>query len=220
MTDIPPARPPGRTLSRMKDRQSRDRARLDALLADVIWGQVAYVDPEGAPEVLPVALARRGDELVWHGSSGSGWLRLVGAGARVAVSVGTLEALVVGRSRLENSFWYRSAVLYGVPRLLEGAELDAALDTITEHILPGRLEETRPSSAKELAATTALALPIRDWVLKESYAWPDDTAEDRATPVWAGIVPLRTVPGAPVPDRGLDPETPLPPSCRRLLKDD
>ena len=163
-----------RRLTRMPYKQSAERPDLDKLLDESIWGQVAFVDDLGHPQIVPVAVARHRDELIWHGSTGSTWLRLISGAREVAVSVSSIEALVVGRSRLESSFWYRSAVIYGQPRRLEDGELDHALNVLTDHVLPGRVTETRSSSKSELAATLVLALPISDWILKESYEWPDD----------------------------------------------
>lgn len=205
-----------RRLTRMPYKQRRERARLDALLDAVLIGHVAFVSAHGEPQVLPVAVARWGDELVWHGSTGSGWLGSLGHG-RVSVCVTSVEALVVGRSRFENSFWYSSAVVYGTPRRLEGDEAIAALDALTEHVLPGRVAETRYSSRKELAATVAFAVPLTDWILKESREWPDDPEDDRQTDVWAGVVPMSRLYGDPMPAPDLRTGVPLPASCERLL---
>lgn len=206
-----------RRLSRMPYKQRSERASLDALLDDVLIGHVGFLSKAGEPQVLPVAVAQFGNELVWHGSTGAGWLSSLGH-ERVSVCVSSVEALVVGRSRFENSFWYRSAVIYGTPRRLHGEETVSALDELTEHILPGRVEETRASTRKELAATAVFALPLTDWILKESREWPDDPAEDRQTPVWAGIVPVSVAYGEPVPAPDLDPLTPLPVSCEQLVQ--
>lgn len=209
-----------RRLTRLRHKQVTELPRLHALLDESLWGHVAYADERGEPQILPVAIARHGDDLVWHGSTGSTWLRLVGERRTVAVSVSSVEALVVGRTRFEHSLWYRSAVVYGIPRRLAGAELDRALDALTDHVLPGRVAETRASTDRELAATLVLAMPITDWVLKESREWPDDPEPDRRTDVWAGIVPLRQAWSAPVPAPDLTESVPVPPSCRRLVKGD
>lgn len=205
-----------RRLTRMPYKQSAERPDLDKLLDESIWGQVAFVDDLGHPQIVPVAVARHRDELIWHGSTGSTWLRLISGAREVAVSVSSIEALVVGRSRLESSFWYRSAVIYGQPRRLEDGELDHALNVLTDHVLPGRVTETRSSSKSELAATLVLALPISDWILKESYEWPDDQEADCQADVWAGAIPIRQVYSEPVPAPDLRRPIPVPESCRRL----
>ncbi|WP_231601498.1 pyridoxamine 5'-phosphate oxidase family protein [Salinibacterium sp. SWN167] len=173
--------------TRMPEKMSRDRAALDALLDSEIVGNVAYVQEDGTPGVLPTGVARLGDELIVHGSSGSRWMRLV-SGAPVAISVTAVGGIVVARSAFESSLIYSSAVLFGSFRVLEGEEKAAAVNAITEKLIPGRLTEVRPNSKKELAATLVLALPIAEWSLRTSDDWPDDTDADIAGDAWGGQV--------------------------------
>ena len=173
--------------TRMPEKMSRDRAELDALLDSEIVGNVAYVHDDGTPGVLPTAVARHGDELIVHGSTGSRWMRLV-SGAPVAVSVTAVGGIVVARSAFESSLIYSSAVLFGSFRVLDGDDKAAALDAITEKLIPGRLAEVRPNSKKELAATLVLALPITEWSLRTSDEWPEDTEADIAADAWGGQV--------------------------------
>ncbi len=126
-----------------------------------------------------------------HGSTGSAWMRLLAAGAQASLAVTAVDGLVVARSAFESSMHYRSAVLFGTFSAV--ADLDDkshALDIITEALLPGRVAEIRCPSAKELAATLVLALPISQWSLKVSVGWPEDPADDVEGPAWAGVVPL------------------------------
>jgi hypothetical protein len=210
-------RPP-RRLTRLPDKQSQDLAELHRLLDDTYLGHVAYRVGEEV-SVVPTAVVRVDDLLVWHGSTGSGWMRSLVGGADVAISVAALDAVVVARSRFESSFWYRSAVIRGRPRMLEGEEKLRALDAVVERLIPGRLEETRDSDTRELAATMVLAVPLDDWVLKVSDGWPEDTDEDIAGDAWAGVVPLVTRHGAPLPALDLRPRIDVPPSVRGLADD-
>jgi hypothetical protein len=91
-----------------------------------------------------------------------------------------------------------------------------ALELFTEAVLPGRVAELRPSTARELAATLVVALPIEQWSLKISTGWPDDPAEDVAGDAWAGVVRIRTVHEPPVPAPDLGPGITVPASVRRL----
>jgi uncharacterized protein len=209
MSEVP------RRLTRLPEKQSGDRAELDRLLDDTYLGHVAHRDGDEV-SVTPTAVVRVDDSLVWHGSTGSRWMRLLAAGAPVAVSVARMEAVVVARSRFESSFWYRSAVVRGVPAVLEGDEKLRALDVLVERLVPGRLAETRDSDAKELAATMVLAVPLDDWVLKVSDGWPEDTEADLAGDAWAGVVPLTTSYGEPLPAPDLRPRIDVPPSVRAL----
>jgi uncharacterized protein len=209
MSEVP------RRLTRLPEKQSGDRAELERLLDDTYLGHVAHRDGNEV-SVTPTAVVRVGDSLVWHGSTGSRWMRLLAAGAPVAVSVARMEAVVVARSRFESSFWYRSAAVRGVPTVLEGDEKLRALDVLVERLVPGRLAETRDSDAKELAATMVLAVPLDDWVLKVSDGWPEDTEADLAGDAWAGVVPVTTSYGEPLPAPDLRPGIDVPASVRRL----
>jgi nitroimidazol reductase NimA-like FMN-containing flavoprotein (pyridoxamine 5'-phosphate oxidase superfamily) len=206
---------PERRVTRLPEKQSGDLAELHRLLDDTYLGHVAFADGEEV-SVVPTAVARVDDALVLHGSTGSGWMRLLAGGAPVAVGVTALEAVVVARSRFESSFWYRSAVVRGRPHRLEGDAKLRALDVLVERLVPGRLAETRDSDARELAATMVLAVPLDDWVLKVSDGWPEDTDEDIAGDAWAGVVPLVTGFGAPRPAPDLRPGIDVPASVRAL----
>src|SRR5690606_24882004 len=98
----------------------------------------------------------------------------------------------------ESSMHYRSAVLFGSCRRLDGAEKLAALDRVTEGLLPGRLGELRPHSRKELAATLVLRMSVEEWSLKVSDGWPEDPEDDVAGDSWAGVLPIVTSYGEPL----------------------
>jgi nitroimidazol reductase NimA-like FMN-containing flavoprotein (pyridoxamine 5'-phosphate oxidase superfamily) len=208
-------------LTRLSEKARHDRAMLDALLDEALVGHLAVVRPDGLPVVLPTAIARDGDRVLLHGSTGSPWMRQAAAGAPVCLEVTAVDGLVVARSAFESSLHYRSAVLFGVCVPVTGAERAASLTVLTDHLLPGRAAEVRPSSAKELAATLVLALPIEEWSLKVSDGWPEDADGDLAGDAWAGVVP--TVPrtyAAPRPAPDLRPGIPVPASVRQLVGGD
>ncbi|MBS1691775.1 MAG: pyridoxamine 5'-phosphate oxidase family protein [Actinobacteria bacterium] len=208
---------PSTKVTRLDEKQSVSRADLDALLDATPLATVALVR-DGHPVIFPTGFARLGDELVVHGSTGAPWLRAVAAGAPVAVSVTALDGVVVARSGFESSFHYRSAVLFGVFEVVGGADKVGYLEPLTDAFIPGRVAELRASSRKELAATVVLRLPITEdnWSLKISDGWPEDPEEDVASGVWAGVVPLSTVYGAPVTAPDCDPAIPVPASVRAM----
>jgi nitroimidazol reductase NimA-like FMN-containing flavoprotein (pyridoxamine 5'-phosphate oxidase superfamily) len=204
-------------LTRLPEYGRDDREALDELLDEQLIGHVGVARPDGHPVIVPTAIARDGDRLLIHGSTGSRWMRLVANGAPVCVEVTAVDGLIVARSAFESSFRYRSAVLFGVCARLEGAAKEAALDVLTSRLIPGRASEVRRPSAKELAATMTLALPITEWSLKVSAGWPDDGEEDVAGNAWAGVVPAAPMAyAAPVPAPDLRPGIPVPDSVRRL----
>jgi nitroimidazol reductase NimA-like FMN-containing flavoprotein (pyridoxamine 5'-phosphate oxidase superfamily) len=161
------------TITRLRTKASRDRGELDSLLDSVHIGHFALVAEDGHPVVLPTAVARDGDRVLAHGSTGSGWIRRLAAGTPTSLAVTSFDALVVARSAFESSMHYRSAVIFGqCTSLTDPDEKLRALDTIIEALLPGRLAEVRHSTRKELAKTLVVALPITEWSLKVSDGWP------------------------------------------------
>ncbi len=205
------------TPSRYPDRVTRDRPALDALLDGTVLGHVGLV-VDDAPVVIPTGIARDGDRVLLHGSTGSGWMRRVAAGAPICLEVTALDAVVVARTGFESSFRCRSALLFGSCTPLDGDDKVAGLARITDRLIPGRAAEVRASSRKELAATLLLALPIEEWTLKASQNWPDDLAEDVAGDAWAGIVPVREVYGPALPAPDLRDGIPVPASVTGLVE--
>ena len=192
------ARPVER-LTRKPERGATERDDLDALLDEVLAGTLSTV-VDGRPWVVPMLFARDGDRILLHGSTGAGALRQVAAGAPAVLSVTVVDGLVVAHTTFDSSANYRSAVVHGELVNLTGTDRTTALDLISERLIPGRTAEVRPMTAKEQAATLAMALPITDgrWVLKARSGGPSTPEEDPAG-AWCGVVPLRVVAGEPEP---------------------
>ena len=205
-------------ITRLRQKASTDRTELDRLLDEVRVGHVAVAGADGTPVAFPTLVVRDGDRVLIHGSAGSPWLRRLSEGVPTALTATCVEGIVVARSAYESSLHYRSAVIFGTCALIEDADKLAALDVITDALIPGRVPEIRRPHPKELAATRVLALPIAEWSLKVSAAWPDDDPEDVAGNAWAGVVSLAprayAVP-RPAPD--LRTGIPVPGSVRALF---
>jgi nitroimidazol reductase NimA-like FMN-containing flavoprotein (pyridoxamine 5'-phosphate oxidase superfamily) len=185
---------------RIPEKAVTDRVALHAVLDAGLVAHVAVTDDEGRPYVVPVAYARDGERVLFHGSTGSRLFRRLADGEPTCLTVTLLDGLVLARSAFESSMHYRSAMVLGTARVVEGDDADHALRVISDHLLPGRWEDIRPPSRKELAATLVLALPLDECSVKISAGPPDDAEEDLDRPVWAGHVPIREVLGTPVPD--------------------
>lgn len=185
-------------LTRKPDRGLGTREQLDALLDSQLVGTLSTV-LDGQPWVVPMLYARDGDRILLHGSSGAGALRQVAAGAPAAFCVVVMDGLVVAESTFESSANYRSVVIRGSLQSLASDAKSTALETISEHIIPGRNAEVPPSTKKEEAATVGLALAIGDdnWIMKQRDGDPGEPPGP--VDVWCGVIPLRTVAGAPVP---------------------
>lgn len=208
---------PSTEVSRLSDRQSTEREKLDALLDATPLATIAFIR-DGHPVALPTGFARIGDDVVIHGSTGSPWMRQLAEGAPVAVSVTALDGILVARSGFESSFHYRSVVIFGAFTAVVPERKNTYLETLTDHFIPGRVAEVRPSTAKELAATLVLRLAIGEgnWSLKIANGWPEDPDEDVAAGGWAGVVPMSVRYGEPLRAPDCEDAIVIPDSVRSL----
>ncbi len=198
-------------LRRKRERGRHDRASIDAILDEALIAHLGIVGERGQPVVVPTLHARDGDVVYVHGSSASRALRVLRAGVPACLTVSLLDGLVLARAAMHHSANYRSVMLLGTARPVERpAEKLAALETIVEHIVPGRWNEARKPSENELKATAVLALGIDEVSAKVRSGPPVDDEEDYALAVWAGVIPFASQPGAPQPDPRMSAEIPLP----------
>ena len=193
--------------------RERGRTERDDLYAVLDAGLICHlgVIVNGTPRVLPTGYGRLGDVLYLHGSSANSSI-MAGDGQEICVTVTHLDGLVCARSVFNHSMNYRSAMVFGVARLVtDPAEQLRALRTITEHLVPGQWCYARQPSRKELAATSALALPLAEASVKIRAGGPSDEPEDYALDTWAGVVPVTAGFGEPEPDPVLRPGLGAPP---------
>lgn len=204
-----PAKPDLR-FKRLRKKGNRDLAQACAIIDAARHGHVGFV-AEGHPYVVPMALARDGENLLLHGSIASRLTKNLAEGLPCCVTITHLDGLVLARSAFNSSMHYRSVMIFGSARPITAPDDKVrGFDILTEHLLPGRLKEIRPSTRKELNATTLLSLPIREFTVKVSEAPPDDPPSDLKARVWAGVIPFTVGVGAPQPAPDLDPSIPLP----------
>ena len=152
-----------RVEDRNKVRRSPKNADYDhdtvySIIDEALYCHVGFVQ-DGQPYVIPTNHGRKGDRVFIHGSVVSRMLKVIESGAPLSITFTLLDGLVLARSVFNHSVNYRSAVVFGTGRLLtDPDEKWAALETITEHISPGRWADARQPSDKELAATAVVAL--------------------------------------------------------------
>ncbi|KNB50916.1 pyridoxamine 5'-phosphate oxidase family protein [Streptomyces caatingaensis] len=188
---------------RLREQGSDRRADLDAVLRDGFLCHLGVV-VDGTPMVVPTVYGATADTLYFHGSVAS---RSLAASPRAAVclTVTHVDGLVLARSVFEHGINYRSAMVYGVPRLVTDPEEKlAGLRCLTEHVTPGQWDYVRGPSRKELAATALLALELTEASVKIRTGPPDDgDGPDAALGLWAGTLPLHQHWGALEPDPAL-----------------
>jgi nitroimidazol reductase NimA-like FMN-containing flavoprotein (pyridoxamine 5'-phosphate oxidase superfamily) len=188
-----------------------DRAAIDAILDEALVCHVAWVTPEGTPRVIPTIHVRTGDTLYIHGSEASRTLRGLRTGVECCIETTLIDGIVLARSTPMHSLNYRSIVLYGIAReVTDPVEKDEAQRALVEHVVPGRTAEVRMPNAKELKETTILAIPLDEASAKVRTGDPKDPDEDLDLPVWAGVLPLRQVPGEPIAAKDLTPGIDVP----------
>lgn len=181
-------------VKREPQRARYDRETVDAILDEALICHLGFA-VDGRPYVIPTLHARVGDRLYVHGSAASRMLRHVSTGAEVCVTVTLFDGLVLARSVFNHSVDYRSAMVFGRATLVEGDEKVAALRALTEQLAPGRWDEARQPTAKELKATWILSLPLDEASAKVRTGPPEDEPEDLDLPVWAGVVPVHLAAG-------------------------
>jgi len=203
---------------RLPKRAVYDREEVYRILDEGLVCHIGFI-ADGKPVVIPTGYGRKDDTLYIHGSTASRMLRALGQGVEVCVNVILLDGLVLARSAFHHSMNYRSVVIFGTASKIEdpAAKLEA-LRTFTEHVAPGRWQEIRQPSEKELQATTVLALPLAEVSAKVRTGPPLDDEEDYAWPVWAGVLPLGIQLGKPIPDERLPEGIDIPEYLRRYAR--
>jgi uncharacterized protein len=201
--------PTSRTqVRRLPKRAAYDRAQVHAILDAGFLCHVGFAI-DAQPYVIPTGYARAGETLFIHGSAASRLLRTLSEGVDVCVTVTLVDGFVLARSAFHHSMNYRSVVVLGKARLVtDPAEKREALRCFTNHIAPGRWEEVREPTEKELKATSVLALPLEEVSAKVRTGPPIDDEEDYALPIWAGVIPVQTSIGEPQADTRLLPGIP------------
>ena len=193
------------TLKRLPKRGAYEREVVYQILDEGFVCHVGFV-ADGRPFVIPTAYGRVGDTLYLHGSAASRMLRALAGGIEVCVAVTLVDGLVLARSAFHHSINYRSVMIFGTASAVDGAEEKLeALRAFSEHLVPHRWDEVRAPTQSELRATLVLRLPLVEVSAKVRTGPPLDDEADYELPVWAGLIPLKVVAAAPIPDPRLRP---------------
>ena len=186
-------------LRRYHERGHYDRATIDAILDAMPLCHVGYLI-DGKPVVMPTFQWREGDHVYWHASSAGRGIRNA-QDNEVCLTVSILDGLVLARSGMHHSANSRSVMVFGTARrITDPAEKLDKLKGFIEKMYPGRWDTLRPITDQEAKATAILSLPITEASAKVRSGGPVDDEEDYALPIWAGVIPVSTQIGEPVPD--------------------
>lgn len=197
-------------IKRLPKRGHYDRETIYQILDEALICHVGFVEKK-QPYVIPINFARVDDEIVFHGAKASRLLDHIEAGNPVCIEATIVDGLVLARAVFHHSVNYRSVVVFGKGRCVEGEqEKLAALEAVVEHLIPGRWREARPPNRKELNATRVVAVKIDEASAKIRVGPPVDDAEDYAMPIWAGLLPLQESPLSPIRDERLSQDISIP----------
>ena len=192
------------SISRHAERGSYDREAAYAILDEALVAHVG-VDTGNGVMVIPMTYARSGDELILHGAVASRWLSSFEQGRDICACVTLLDGLVLARSAFSHSMNYRSVVAFGTATVItDPAEKMRAFEALTDHLMPGRWDDTRQPDSKEIGATTVLRMTIDEASVKARVGDPVDAAKDYDLGYWAGVLPLSLEAGDPIPDTKMD----------------
>src|SRR5436305_3289591 len=142
-------------LRRKPSRGSHERAVIEAIFDEALVSHLGFLD-NGLPVVIPTLHVRVGSHVYLHGSAASRALR-ESKGVEVCLTATLVDGLVLARAVMHHSANYRSAMLFG-----EGAWIDdeeekfSALEALVEKLVPGRWDDARVPTEKELRATALL----------------------------------------------------------------
>src|SRR5580698_9120286 len=188
------------TLHRYAHRAVYDRPTIDAILDEGIVCHVGLQTDKGFPVVIPLAYGRSQDDIYLHGSAASRLFRNSRSpSVEICMTVTLVDGLVVARSTYNTDINYRSVVIIG--HAVEVRDLEEkrwGLESLVEHIIPGRSRDARPPTEKELRSTMLLRLPIAESSAKVRTGWPSDEEEDHDLSVWAGVIPFTQRAESPV----------------------
>lgn len=199
--------------SRNRGRASYDRELVHSILDEAYVCHLGFIR-DGAPVVLPTIFGRIGERLYVHGSTGSRPLHATSqsdSGLDVCLTVTHVDGLVMARSAFNHSLNYRSVMVHGTAhQVTDPDEKRIALDALVDQVVAGRSRDCRPTNTKELAATAVIRLDLDEVSAKVRTGDVGDDPAELALPHWAGVVPVTTQYGAPIPSGDLDPSVPVP----------
>jgi nitroimidazol reductase NimA-like FMN-containing flavoprotein (pyridoxamine 5'-phosphate oxidase superfamily) len=174
----------------LREKAAYDRRSVHAILDTAPTAAVGFVEA-GNAVVVPMLIGRDGETLYLHGARKARVIRWLEQTEMACVNVTLVDGIVLARSAFNSSMNYRSATVFGVPRLVDDPDEKLhALRVISEHTIPGRWDELRDPLDREIRMTGVIALDIESASAKISAGMPEDEEEDYAIPIWAGVLPL------------------------------
>jgi uncharacterized protein len=175
-------------------RFNADPSVINAIFDEALLCHVSFT-LDNQPFILPTGFCRVDKTLYLHGSVGSHFFMQMAKGIPVCIGVTHIDALILARCVFNHSVNYRSVVAFGTTRLVtDEAEKWLAAEKFTEHMIPGRWNDARQPTPKEMQKTMFIAVEIEEMSCKMRTHGVGDDEEDMDLPVWAGLIPLKLTP--------------------------
>ncbi len=166
----------GRT-KRSRIRRHPERA-VPELAKDILLrGRVAHVAfaIDGQPYVLPMSYHYGDDTVYVHGAPASRTVKALRAGTPVCVEVTLLDGLVASRDAKSHSMNYRSAIVFGVAKLVTNLETKrGVMERMTLRYFSNRTagQDYLPAREADLRAVELLAIAIEEQSAKARSGGP------------------------------------------------
>jgi nitroimidazol reductase NimA-like FMN-containing flavoprotein (pyridoxamine 5'-phosphate oxidase superfamily) len=197
-------------VSRLPKRGFYDKDTIYGILDEGIICHVGFIINDN-PFVIPTAYVRVDDCIYIHGAKSNRMINAINDGSEACISVTLLDGYVLARSAFHHSMNYRSVVMFGKGKIVEGDdEKMKALKAFTEHVVKGRWDDVRKPTEKEMYTTSVLKFPIEVASAKIRTGPPVDDKDDYDMDVWAGVLPVKTMFGEPIRDEQLKENVPVP----------
>ncbi len=176
----------------LSEKATYDKQAVHDILDSALVASIGFVQ-DGQPVVVPMIYGREGETIYLHGARKARIIRLLEQTDRLCLNVTHVDGIVFARSAFNSSMNYRSATLFGAPRLIDDRNGKVhGMRVISEHTMPGRWDELRDPLEKEIRMTGVIAVDIETASAKVSTGMPDDEDEDYDIPIWAGVLPLQS----------------------------
>ena len=207
---------PHARVKRAANRATYDEKTVHKIIDDAYVAHVGFT-MDDRPFVIPMFHAREGRTLYIHASVKSRIYTTLAEGIPVCITFTHIDGLVLARSAFHHSMNYRSVVAHGSCVSVKGKDKTRAFEVLTNKVAPGRWDECRPITQKEMDVTGLLAFTIEAAAAKIRTGGPKDDKEDYALPIWAGVIPLERKTGAIIPDTAMTQDLDLPDSVQKMI---
>ena len=197
-------------VKRIPKRGFYDKGTIYSILDEAIICHVGFTIND-RPFIIPTSYVRSGDCLYIHGAKSNQMMDAINNGSEACITVTLLDGYVMARSVFHHSMNYRSVVMFGKGKIVEDEEEKInALKAFTERVMPGRWNDVRQPSEKELDSTIVLKFSIEEASAKIRTGQAVDDEDDYKLNVWAGVLPVKTTFGRAQNDEQLEKNIPVP----------